>query len=243
VIPGIVAGVLAGLLIAEYGEIAPWIARMLVRWSAFRMYADVVRAQIRSEELAALIEERPGKVLKLMTALGYAGVAVGSLAARRVGAVFGWRHDGRDERFARELIERLRSLGELRRGIEPVAAALAARHATDAHRGTLTGAAVQMEVHARSGDLQAFLAADILFLRSLLEASGNSRLRALADEVTAMLTGRTRHHLMPAHPEATAVHWHTEVAEAVQAGDAAAAERAMRDIIDEATQMITESGR
>jgi hypothetical protein len=241
--PAIVAGVLAGLLIAEYGEIAPWLARKVVRWAALRMYPDVVRAQIRSEELAALIEARPGKVLKLMTALGYAGVAVGSVTARRTGVLLGWRQDGRDERFARQLIEQLRSLGELRRGIEPVAAALAARHATDDQRETLTGAAVQMEVHARSGDLKAFLAADILFHRTLLEASGNSWLRALTDEVTAMLTGRTHHHLMPAHPEATAVHWHTEVAEAVRAGDGAAAERAMRDIIDEATQMITESGR
>jgi DNA-binding FadR family transcriptional regulator len=43
---------------------------------------------------------------------------------------------------------------------------------------------------------------------------------------------------MPAHPEPAAIRWHAEVAQAVQAGDAAAAERAMRDIVDEATRAM-----
>ncbi len=81
--------------------------------------------------------------------------------------IIGWRLDGagRDEQ--------LRSLGELRRGLEPVAAALAARRATPAQCGTLTGAVMDMAVHGRSGDLAAYLTADVLFHRTLLEASGN----------------------------------------------------------------------
>ncbi|MCQ0003983.1 hypothetical protein [Actinomadura madurae] len=43
---------------------------------------------------------------------------------------------------------------------------------------------------------------------------------------------------MPAHPEPIAIRWHAEVAQAVQSGDADAAERAMRDIVDEATQAM-----
>lgn len=132
--------------------------------------------------------------------------------------------------------EQLRSLGELRRGVEPVAAALAARHATPEQCGTLTGAVMQMAVHGRSGDLQAYLAADILFHRTLLEASGNEMLGALTDVVTEVLTGRTRHHLMPVRPEPAAIRWHAEVAQAVQSGDAAAAERIVRYIVDEAIQ-------
>ncbi|MGV9778710.1 FadR/GntR family transcriptional regulator [Streptosporangium sp. NPDC003464] len=134
--------------------------------------------------------------------------------------------------------EQLRSLGELRRGVEPVAAALAARYATPEQCGALTGAVMQMAVHGRSGDLEAYLAADVLFHRTLLEASGNEMLGALTDVVAEVLSGRTHHHLMPAHPEPAAIRWHAEVAQAVQSGDAVAAERAMRDIVDEATRAM-----
>lgn len=150
--------------------------------------------------------------------------------------IIGWRLDGagRDEQ--------LRSLGELRRGLEPVAAALAARRATPAQCGTLTGAVMDMAVHGRSGDLEAYLVADILFHRTLLEASGNEMMAGLSGVVAAVLAGRTHHHLMPAHPEPVAIRWHAEVAQAVQSGDADAAERAMRDIVDEATQAMLDAG-
>ncbi|TDD84505.1 FadR family transcriptional regulator [Actinomadura darangshiensis] len=150
--------------------------------------------------------------------------------------IIGWRLDGagRDEQ--------LRSLGELRRGLEPVAAALAARRATPAQCGTLTGAVMEMAVHGRSGDLEAYLTADILFHRTLLEASGNEMMGALSGVVAAVLAGRTHHHLMPVHPEPAAIRWHAEVAQAVQSGDADAARRAMRDIVEEANQAMLETG-
>ncbi|GGL02203.1 GntR family transcriptional regulator [Sphaerisporangium melleum] len=131
--------------------------------------------------------------------------------------------------------DQLRSLGQLRRGVEPVAAALAARNATPEQCGLLTGAVMSMAVHGRAGDLAAYLQADIAFHTTLLQASGNEMLAALAGVVTEVLAGRTRHHLMPAHPEPAAIRRHAEVAQAVQAGDPEAAERAMRDIVDEAT--------
>jgi DNA-binding FadR family transcriptional regulator len=143
-----------------------------------------------------------------------------------------WRLDGEDRE------EQLRSLGELRRGVEPVAAGLAAQHATPEQCGVLTGAVMRMAVHGRSGDLEAYLAADILFHRTLLSASGNEMLAALTDVVAEVLAGRTHHHLMPARPEPAAIGWHAEVAQAVQAGDPEAAERAMRDIVEEATRAM-----
>jgi DNA-binding FadR family transcriptional regulator len=91
---------------------------------------------------------------------------------------------------------------------------------------------MDMAVHGRSGDLEAYLTADIRFHRTLLEASGNEMLAALSGVVAAVLTGRTHHHLMPARPEPAAIRWHAEVAQAIQAGDAAAAERAMHDIVN-----------
>lgn len=143
-----------------------------------------------------------------------------------------WRLDGADRD------ELLASLGQLRRGVEPVAAALAARHATPEQCGALTGAVMQMAVHGRSGDLDAYLAADIAFHRTLLAASGNEMLGALTDVVAEVLAGRTHHDLMPAHPEPAAIRWHAEVAQAVQAGDGEAAERAMRDIVEEANRAM-----
>ncbi|MFG1965003.1 FadR/GntR family transcriptional regulator [Nonomuraea sp. NPDC049028] len=132
----------------------------------------------------------------------------------------------------------LRSLGELRRGAEPVAAALAATHATPEQCGRLTEAVMRMAVHGRSGDLESYLAADILFHRTLLEASGNDMLGALTTVVTEVLAARTHHHLMPAFPEPAAIRRHAEVAQAIQAGDPAEAQRAMGDIVDEATSAM-----
>ena len=106
-----------------------------------------------------------------------------------------WRLDSGDR--AAQLI----SLSELRRGFEPAAAALAARRA-DPHQCRIMAAAVSdMVVHGRSGDLEAYLLADKIFHRTLLEASGNEMFRALNDVVAEVLTGRTHHGMMPEHAE------------------------------------------
>lgn len=139
-----------------------------------------------------------------------------------------WRLAGNDR------LEQLRSLSELRAGFEPAAARFAAGRATPGQCGVLTGAVMDMAVHGRSGDQRAYLAADILFHQTLLEASGNEMLRALTDVVAEVLTGRTTHGLMPASPDPAAIRLHADVAQAVQAGDGEAAHRAMTDIITEA---------
>ena len=94
----------------------------------------------------------------------------------------------------------LQSLSELRRGFEPVAAGLAATHATAEQCGVLAGAVSDMVVHGHSGDLEAYLVADVTFHRTLLEASGNEMFRALGDVVAEVLAGRTHHGLMPDRP-------------------------------------------
>jgi DNA-binding FadR family transcriptional regulator len=156
-----------------------------------------------------------------------------TVAAREAWNVFDprvirWRLAG-DDREAQ-----LASLSELRHGFEPVAAGLAARRATPAQCGVLAGTVMDMAVHGRAGDQEAYLAADIRFHRTLLAASGNEMLAALAGVVAEVLAGRTHHHLMPAIPNPAAIRLHGDVAQAVQAGDPAAAEQAMRDIITEA---------
>ena len=145
-----------------------------------------------------------------------------------------WRLDS-DDRAAQ-----LMSLSELRRGFDPVAAALAARRADPDHCRTLAAAVSDMAVHGRSGDLEAYLLADKLFHRTLLEASGNEMLRALSGVVDEVLTGRTHHGLMPARPNPAAIELHDEVARAIRMRDEAAAEKAMRAIIDEAASAVAE---
>jgi DNA-binding FadR family transcriptional regulator len=132
------------------------------------------------------------------------------------------------------------SLSELRRGFEPVAAALAARRA-DPHQCRIMAAAVSdMVVHGRSGDLESYLLADKLFHRTLLEASGNEMFRALTDVVAEVLSGRTHHGMMPERPNTEAIALHDEVARAIRLQDEVAAEKAMRAIIDEAAAAVTE---
>ena len=134
----------------------------------------------------------------------------------------------------------LASLSELRRGFEPAAAALAARRA-DAHQCRIMAAAVSdMVVHGRSGDLEAYLLADKVFHRTLLEASGNEMFRALNAVVAEVLDGRTHHGMMPAAPNPAAIQAHDDVARAIRIGDEIAAEAAMRSIIDEAASAMKE---
>lgn len=139
-----------------------------------------------------------------------------------------WRIDAGDR------AEQLVSLSELRRGFEPVAAALAARRASPDQCRTMAAAVSDMVVHGRSGDLQAYLLADKLFHRTLLEASGNEMFRALNGVVAEVLSGRTQHGMMPSTPNPAAIELHDEVARAIRTRDEAAAETAMRAIIDEA---------
>ncbi|MCH1868147.1 FadR/GntR family transcriptional regulator [Nocardioides sp. CFH 31398] len=139
-----------------------------------------------------------------------------------------WRLAGPDR------AAQLRSLTELRAGFEPTAAALAAGRATTAQGRRLAEAALDMAEHGATGDLGAYLAADQVFHRTLLEAAGNEMLTALADVVDEVLAGRTRHDLMPARPNPEAIALHEAVARAVRVGDARAAEDAVRGIIAEA---------
>jgi DNA-binding FadR family transcriptional regulator len=141
-----------------------------------------------------------------------------------------WRLAGPDRE------RQLRSLGELRRAVEPVAAALAAGHADDDQCARLAAAAAGMAASGR--DLAAYLAHDVAFHQVLLQASGNDMFAGLASVVGEVLTGRTEHHLMPATPEPAAIRMHAEVAAAVAARDPEAAERSMRAILAEATQAI-----
>ena len=124
----------------------------------------------------------------------------------------------------------LGALHELRRGIEPAAAALAARRADPHQCRTLAGAVSDMAVHGRAGDTRAYLLADNVFHRTLLEASGNGLFRAL--NALIELTAQDRSE--PSDRATIALH--DDVARAIRERDEAAAEAAMRALVDAPAQ-------
>jgi hypothetical protein len=71
----IVQDIFIGLAVNECCDVSPWAARKVVRWSAHRRYPPS-RAAVRAEELAAYVDDCPGNVLKLITALCFATVAI-----------------------------------------------------------------------------------------------------------------------------------------------------------------------
>lgn len=78
----VVLTIFLGFVVNECCEISPWAAKKIAAWSARLRYDDPERAEIRSEELASLIEKRPGKLLKLITALCFAAAALCTRARR-----------------------------------------------------------------------------------------------------------------------------------------------------------------
>ncbi|MEU0217020.1 FadR/GntR family transcriptional regulator [Streptomyces sp. NPDC006265] len=132
----------------------------------------------------------------------------------------------------------LRSLTVLRSAIEPVAAGLAARHATAEQCAELTRCALGMVAHSRGHKLEGYLLHDVAFHRVVLVASGNEMFARLGDVVAEVLTGRTQHDVMFEDPDPAAVTLHVQVAEAVREGDAVRAEELTREITVGALQEL-----
>lgn len=174
--------------------------------------------------------------LGLVTSRRRLGVVIAPRTAWNVfdPRLIGWRLDSADRD------EQLRTLGELRRGYEPVAAELAAARATPEQCATLTGAVMDMVRYAKAQDLEAYLEADIRFHATLLAASGNEMLAALRGVTAAVLTGRTHQGLMPSAPNPEAIRMHSDIAAAVMAGDPAAARAAADGIIAEVREALDE---
>jgi DNA-binding FadR family transcriptional regulator len=147
--------------------------------------------------------------------------------------VIRWRLDGGGR--AAQLL----SLTELRSAVEPLAAQLAAGRMDGGDGARLVRLAAALVAEARAGDLEAFLPLDIEFHALILKGSGNEMLAHLHDVIAEVLTGRTEHGLMPAHPTPEARDLHTEVADAIVRGDAAAARTAMQRIVDQAGEEMS----
>jgi hypothetical protein len=80
-----VAALVVGLLGRLVLRVSPRVGVRLVRWAAgLRYRGDPERAALRAEELAGLVDDRPGRLLKLLTGLGFAlhALTVAALRAR-----------------------------------------------------------------------------------------------------------------------------------------------------------------
>lgn len=154
--------------------------------------------------------------------------------------VIHWRLNGPDR--AGQLL----SITELRLGVEPLAAGLAAERMSAMTGQRLMGLAGEMLAAGNAGDLEAFLALDIEYHATILRASGNEMFAHLHEAVGEVLSGRTAHGLMPEKPQSQARHWHLGVADAIQRRDAGQAEEQMRKIVLQAAQemraALAESG-
>ena len=150
-------------------------------------------------------------------------------------AIIDWRLASPSERRLQ-----LRSLSELRSGVEPQAARLAAAAATTVQREELASLAARMRELGESGEGSSpeFLEADVRFHALLLEASGNEMFAALAPSMLSVLHGRTRYGLQPAAPAPEALTAHEELARAIADGDESGAEQQSRALLTEAAQFF-----
>ncbi|MDQ0396453.1 FadR/GntR family transcriptional regulator [Labrys monachus] len=122
----------------------------------------------------------------------------------------------------------VKDLFELRRMIEPEAAALAAERAGPAERAEVAATFHAME---SAEDVQASIDADLAFHRAIVRAANNVLLAAFSPAIEASLAvsftvsraGRIQPHIVPLH---------RAVAEPIIAGDAAAARIAMNTLLD-----------
>ncbi|WP_454115277.1 FadR/GntR family transcriptional regulator [Microbacterium lacticum] len=127
--------------------------------------------------------------------------------------------------------ELLVELTALRVAVEPVAAAQAARTAHPADRDELLRLATRLgELGARgAGDSEEYLQVDIAYHSLLLRAGGNALFAQLSHPIAEVLAGRAALGLTPGIPHVGTLEAHLATAQAIAAGDAAAAEAAARE--------------
>ncbi len=140
--------------------------------------------------------------------------------------VLAWRvRMGLDDAF-------LLSLTEIRRAVEPAAAALAARRRTAADISRLRTSVAQMSMttHTR----QSFAEADLEFHLAIGSASGNPLMRAIANVIEAALVASFAHSspVDDASDHEVTSNSHAAIVDAIESRDEAAAAAAMLKVID-----------
>lgn len=137
--------------------------------------------------------------------------------------------------------DQMRELLELRAGVEPMAARLAAGRAGPDDIAALRTAWAGMRDALEAGDLSAFSAADIALHTALLAAVDNPMIAQLAGVVAEVVWAREEMLRRPEHINPEAVARHGDLVEAVAGGRPDAASDAMRAVLAEVTHAVTTS--
>jgi DNA-binding FadR family transcriptional regulator len=124
-----------------------------------------------------------------------------------------------------------RALSEVRRIIEPAAAALAAGRASSQEIERIAACYRRME--ETLGDSEPFISADLEFHAAIIGASHNELLEQMVTAIGAALRGSREItiRVLPAG-EAAMMEFHHAVADAIASRDPVGAEAAMRDLLD-----------
>lgn len=131
-----------------------------------------------------------------------------------------------------------RDLMELRRIVEPAAARLAARRATDADRRALREAFAAM-VRAVDGQGD-YVKADVAFHTTVLSAGGNQFLRQMQVAMSAILSASFQIVSQKPGGPAFTLPMHEALCEAIERADEAAAERATLRLIEQSERDLEE---
>jgi DNA-binding FadR family transcriptional regulator len=128
-------------------------------------------------------------------------------------------------------------LAEMRRGVEPAAASLAARRRSAAHIAEMRGALAEMA--GAGADRRRFADADLKFHIAIASASGNPLVRSFANVVETALAASFSLSAPIQHPEMEKiVARHSTIADAIEAGDSDEAARAMLAVIEDGVDRI-----
>jgi DNA-binding FadR family transcriptional regulator len=146
--------------------------------------------------------------------------------------VMAWRLEAEpDEQFFADVIE-------LRRIVEPEAAALAARRASETELAELSASFDAMRKALEDADPDGYLGADLRFHAIVLEACHNELLEQMATMLRATFrvlfirTSATREHALPLH---------AAVLDAILGGNAAAAAEATRTLISDTAASLADA--
>ena len=116
---------------------------------------------------------------------------------------------------------------EARRIVEVGAAELAAGRRTDAHLAQLDELLTEMRTADEATDVNAFVAADLAFHRTVLDAAGNGFIAALLDPLSQLLVPARRQTSEVEDIRRHALAHHTSILKAIRAGGPEAARHAM----------------
>lgn len=130
-----------------------------------------------------------------------------------------------------ERTAQLRQLTELRLGIEPLAAALAAFRLTEEEAWQLRKKAAELKIYAEMGEPDKYRESDIAFHSIILRATRNYMYSELAAPISEAIFAQPLREVHEAFPAAEAVDLHYETMLAVCSGESEQAEELMRHIL------------